>query len=494
MRKINPRGVILVSTALLLSACNDPVNGYFAPVARAQPSATPTAVEPQPVISPVTSPSPMPSPSQSGITLTLQTLKPALSVRGIGCLMCHARATSDVITDFGYGSPFYTGNDLGSFEAQYYYGNHYLGWQDHPAQSQGDADYTLDSQGNPSFIKGTVHVPRVAVGQAQGNTNLTLKDFLLAPDSTDNAVVPDPNNPKVTNAHEPWVNPRKFQPSNGVYVQDWNTVYIGDLTSSQILGLDPSLQNLSDAQWVRITKNDPASASKPAVSGLVSVTGANNVQYVSNVSNAPFVCYGDVVVNGTLFLQDSNIVTDDSGCRLYVTKSVFIRGPINISNSVGSSLQNVQITSARSVVMGMSPTVFANRFNTSHDPNDQYELALRNYPDENSAVAFVGEISTEMNGIGPSLLLDAQDPGSIAEYGYASGMDGSQIAVVNYDHLLLNAPLVESRYLGQFQGSVIAEIAMFSLGDLNFSYDPVFSQVNAFPLIPDTSVILNVSN
>jgi hypothetical protein len=410
--------------------------------------------------------------------------------------MCHARANSDIVTDFGNGDRFFAGADLPTFEGQYYYGNHYLGWQDHPAQSSGDADYSLDSAGNPSFIKGTVHVPKILIGQNQG-TPIALKDFLLADDLSDNAFLPDSHNLNITNAHEPWVSPRKFQPPStgpyaGVYVQDWNNVHIGDLTSAQILALDPSLANLGLSEWIRISgKNDPASATKPAVSGLTTVA-ANGSSYVSNVAGSSFTCYGDIVINGSLYLQDSSIVTDDGGCRLYVTQSVFVRGPITLIGKGSAGLQNLQITSARAIVLGLSATTFANRFNTSHDGSDP-DIALHNYPDYASAAGLIAQITGEMNVIGPSNLLDAQDSGSLAEYGSANGIDGTA-AVVNYSHVLLNAPLVEGRYLGEVQGSIIAEVAMFALGDLNFTFDPVFTQVNAFPLIPDTTIILNVSN
>ena len=36
-------------------------------------------------------------------------LQPALAVRGSGCIMCHASLASSIITDFGYGDPYFFG-------------------------------------------------------------------------------------------------------------------------------------------------------------------------------------------------------------------------------------------------------------------------------------------------------------------------------------------------------------------------------------------------
>jgi hypothetical protein len=40
---------------------------------------------------------------------TENVIKPALAVRAIGCVMCHGIVVGDIVTDFGYGSPFFFG-------------------------------------------------------------------------------------------------------------------------------------------------------------------------------------------------------------------------------------------------------------------------------------------------------------------------------------------------------------------------------------------------
>jgi cytochrome c5 len=50
---------------------------------------------------------PITSSSSSATTHAVQQFKPGLAVRGMSCLACHAKIQAGVITDFGYGDPWY---------------------------------------------------------------------------------------------------------------------------------------------------------------------------------------------------------------------------------------------------------------------------------------------------------------------------------------------------------------------------------------------------
>jgi hypothetical protein len=56
---------------------------------------------------------------------------------------------------------------------------------------------------------------------------------------------------------------------------------------------------------------------------------------------------------------------------------------------------------------------------------------------------------------------------------------------INFTRLLLNAPIVQSRYLGTISGVIVAEYVLPSLGSFQFQYDPVFNNVDAFPALKD---------
>ncbi|NJL24185.1 MAG: hypothetical protein HC902_02715, partial [Calothrix sp. SM1_5_4] len=54
---------------------------------------------------------------------------------------------------------------------------------------------------------------------------------------------------------------------------------------------------------------------------------------------------------------------------------------------------------------------------------------------------------------------------------------------VSYERILLNAPMVYSRYSGDVRGTVIAEFALMSIGNFKFSFDSVFNSVNVLPYL-----------
>jgi|GEM_PF-5627722 len=55
---------------------------------------------------------------------------------------------------------------------------------------------------------------------------------------------------------------------------------------------------------------------------------------------------------------------------------------------------------------------------------------------------------------------------------------------VEYKHMILNAPQIQSRYIGKFKGLLIAEYALFAVGDFLFEHDKeTFRRAKIFPLL-----------
>ena len=61
---------------------------------------------------------------------------------------------------------------------------------------------------------------------------------------------------------------------------------------------------------------------------------------------------------------------------------------------------------------------------------------------------------------------------------------------ISFERLLLNAPQIQSRYEGNFQGVIIAEIAIMRLGDFKFKYDPVFKTTPILPFVNQAEVLM----
>ncbi len=426
-----------------------------------------------------------------GTNLTIQQIQPALAVRGASCIMCHANINANVISDFGSSDSFYLDQDknLGStFDpnalSSYFYNP--ISWQ------------TLQSVSGQVIVPNVAVPAQVATNAGAGTTPISLLSFL-----TDNEL-PDfsqsflsyfnfaaiPTHLSLTNA--------VIAPAGSASVTAMNTIYIGAPTAAQISALAPGQS--TGAVAVNGTSLTPAT-------GLGVVAGTSN-SYVSNVGAVQ--CAGkDIVINGTLLLDNLQVFAGGGGCRLYVTGAVFIEGPITyLNNGVTDSSANLQISSAEAIIMGVGLNGLSYSAGSpgqmddpepGRDPlqtrllNDSRNLELRIAPSISAYLNWAQGVYHEGANIGAQLLVDAS---VVTGSSQTSTSPSGQIRTsINYSGLLLNAPVVHSRYLGDFKGVIIAEAAEFSLGQFSFSFDPVFnkSSVSILPLLTSQYDILCAS-
>jgi hypothetical protein len=426
---------------------------------------------------PITTPSPQAS-SIGNTNIVLQTYKPALAVRGMECLLCHAQVNSSIITDFGYGDPqFFMNQNAGDIYGQSsifdnnspltlpWYGDYYGTWQ-------------LATQ-----ITGTIVVPKVTISDPRllnsigASAPVSLAQLLSINPGTTNASYPgtgfygdSPNSGE--GAIDSMVTPIPGNPT----VTEIDQMYIGAPTAAQILGLTPNPSNLAiGVQAIGATSS---------ISGLSIVAGTSGSYITNTAAGGVINCFGDVVVTGTLFLDNVTVNTDNNGCRLMVTQSTFIQGQVNYSSTAGT--ENLQISSARAILSGFDTTTLAFRLQgTSWYPDSQ---PLTRYAGTNTQKN--AAIMAEANVIGAALQ-DTTDAAACPNNNMVTyvGNNGGQLTTltqcaINFQRLLLNAPDIESRYVGQFKGVAIAEIALFAPGALNFAYDSTFDNVPILPLLP----------
>ena len=391
-------------------------------------------------------------------------------------MLCHAQVQSSIITDFGYGDQrFFVGSKPGTI-----YGE--------SASEKDSKPFTLPWYGNyygtfqlADQINGTLVVPKVTITDAAfvgslanwSSPTITLAQLMdldlgasyygdptrVGQGSISDTLTPPNGNPKVVEIDE---------------------IYIGAPTESEILGLTHTLAN-SVSGWEAVGAGSSISG-LAVISGLQDGTGGSYVTHTDHTID----CKGDIVIKGSLFLNDVTINTDGNGCRFMVTHSIFAQGRIQFANT--SSTENLQLASARAILMGFSLPTLTTRLNAWY-PNAQ---PLTRGPGTNSEknAAILAEAAV-INSVGTALH-DTNDaancPGDRVTYTAYNG--GSQTELtqcsIHFQRLLLNAPNVQSRYIGQFSGVTIAEIALFAPGALNFEYDPVFDSVPVFPLIAPT--------
>lgn len=166
-------------------------------------------------------------------------------------------------------------------------------------------------------------------------------------------------------------------------------------------------------------------------------------------------CDGDLFIDGVAHLKNVTVETVN-GCRIYATRSIFVSGKIGFSGS--SASRNVQLASARAVFFGMgtcgAQSSVRERF--QHRPHVSFPtrsgVTVAQMVDDAAQVPGLKDVSCSGDAVGTS-----------------------------FERILVTAPQVHSRYSGKFKGTVIAEIALFRLGDLEFEYDPVFSTVPVLP-------------
>ncbi len=365
----------------------------------------------------------------------LSSFEPALAVRGVGCILCHANIKSNIITDFGLGSEYYfggTASGLG-WNSGNIYGNH--------AENLRSISLTDNK---------SIFVPAITLP----NSAQTLKAYVQSE--------------------------LNLGSSSAAVASEKNKIYIGAPVESDLTAAFHITNERS-----KYFKND--SNSSPDLIGLMDSN--NFFQVIGN-----FSCDGDVFIRGPLYLDNLKIKTLQ-GCRLYVVGSVFLYGEIQYVDASNIN-NNLQITSTKSINVGLG-TPF-NKAGKLCDVNTHAETvrsgsSLRSrYVDVWTVPSQFVRSTTNPKAYGQSILAEA----GLIESQIGALPDAScrpEGRTVHYEKLLLNAPAVNSRYTGNFSGTVIAEYAIMALGAFKFEFDPVFKLVPVLPVL-DASKYLKVGN
>jgi hypothetical protein len=412
--------------------------------------------------------------------------KPALAVRNTNCLFCHASIQGNVITDMAFSS-----GKQGTFLGD-------------PAGGSGEylaGDFSWQSENflSTNYIQGTLYMPRREIStssqnMAAGFLRNSLGNMPTLPNFTN--ATKAPNAPIYTNTI-----PLSFQ-SIAQYansVLNYRTPdYLNFLKSpyanpspvdATITSPGPQIREIKD-----LTIQSPTAAQLKQVFGTASplvyikqsddgydlTNFAKSGNYYTNLAGNWMQCDGDLFVDGVVFLNNLKLRTK-YGCRIYSTHSVFIQAPAGTSLRDGitydtavSSKPYLEITSANSVIMGLGVltggatcTVGVNKYTDTVTCRSHDERTL-NTPtlSGSGALADYAMLGGAMMDVGN---------------GAAAG-DGHR--AVSLSHLLINAPLVHSRFSGDFKGVIIAQHMVGSLGKFSYHYDDTFTSV---PILPQIS-------
>ena len=400
----------------------------------------------------------------------LNSIQPALAVRGMSCVTCHSQVSSNIITDYGFGNSWYFDNSTSD--------SFYL---DRANSDSGLA--TLALLNASKLIVPAAPVPAAALSKFNFTTVVnSLADFVKARFSqgkinlsTQVVEVPELkiSIPTATRIRQIFENPTA------------NQVYIPDTQKS------------------------------PALSGLNYISN-ENVFVISSL-----VCDGDLYLSAPAVFADAT-VQSVNGCRIYSTSNVFMTSPIISAAYNNSTNYNTQVLSAESIWLGTGRIIENSNFcetsngsavgwyastypvcvnsassNSTNSNCDTLtmrtmQILTRNtysraYPDHASLTALLGNpVSQTANG---TVLNDrAHIEAALGKplYDASCGPTGRK---VDANRLMLVAPYVNNRFSGDFSGSTIAESALMSLGTFTYKFDPVFTKVSILSMLDDGELI-----
>ena len=438
---------------------------------------------PGPVAAPqIQTPAPLPS---DGLQVTLRKYKPALAVRGAQCMVCHASLQANLITDFGYGSPNFLANPYG--RARSFVQSTQIGIDAHHTN---ESAYTNQREAWQSAIGivGQIFVPKVQLTDDQVEamtgvrTSLSFRSLMEDPTLTGTG-------PMVSQVTPPAGITEK--------IVEADAITISAPTTDEILAL------LTPAGRASALAVEPLSLHSD-ISSVAQNFVTDSVRSVirNDFTSPTLVCRGDVLVKGTLLLKNAVIATDKNGCRLYVTEGIHVQGTLTLTAPAGDT-PNLQLSSAKAILLGFDAdsmghapgggrvdtrsTItgrlarFATRLDTMYDPSVAPIAGV-------SRSAYFDGLVDEAVRLG-DYLKDAVESATANEVPTGASIVGGRLAV-NYSHLLLNAPEVHSRYFGDIEGAVIADVAFLARNPAgvsleHFVYDSVFDTAPAIlPALP----------
>jgi hypothetical protein len=386
--------------------------------------------------------------SKQIVNATITRYEPALAVRGAGCITCHAKIHSAFITDFGYGDPFFFGNASGGIKVGPFNGNIY-------------GDFIAE-QGKTSWLTAEMHkeiiVPQAPLGinpkdaaESALNNRSSYREALRAASLKE------------------YLQALESQKTNPAPVIEKDRIFIGAPDTATLetrFGLTAG--DTVDFKYIKNNQKD-----SPDIEGIEL---SENGNYYTNASDV--VCDGDLFLRGILFLNRPSIRTN-TGCRIYTTGPIFFQNTVAFNSiSKGTDRTNLQLVSTEAVFMGVGREKC-----DSQAESDPLSSRLLLTP----ALTSIITRSADRDGIQPETFAQKlYDKATLIPLEDSSCHDES----ISFSRILINAPIVHSRYNGEFKGLVIAEFALFWQGKSSYEFDPVFKEVPVLPLLKNEDYLL----
>jgi len=370
---------------------------------------------------------------------------PAVAVRAPGCITCHAEVYSPFITDFGYGDPYFLGNPGSGSTVGPFNGNIYGDFINEPNNT---------GWSTARFHKEII-VPKASI-------DFNLKDAATG-ELKDEPSYQDAFRATSLAGYLQELENQKTEPSSIVEIKN---VYIG---APDVSTLEKRFGITSgDSIDFRYIKNDPS-----ASFDIEGIELSDNGEYYTNTSEIS--CDGDLFVRGILLLNKPSIRTN-TGCRIYATSPIFLQNTVTYPGATGNvDRSNLQLVSAEAIFLGTAQK----KCDSEGDPLSSRLL-------QTPALTSIFTRSADSNKIQPETFMqDLYDTASLVPLEDSTCHDDT----LSFSRILLNAPVVHSRYSGKFRGVVIAEFALFWQGKSSYEFDPVFKEVPVLPVLKESDYL-----
>lgn len=442
----------------------------------------------------------------------LSGFRPALALNKVQCLLCHSQVKGNFVTS------------LGTDENRTTVGFHNSSSRDTENKGR-EFDYLLGEYTSyyskslfmTSFFDGTVYLPHRSLSSAAQSQAQTLISEALVPQTLVT------NAPKIqpfdfSSASSDLFSMLKNPQTGGQYffamTQFQTSEYIKRISSwagiTKSIGRDSHIEEVQSIQISAPSEQILAAKVRSGESFSYYPQGKDSAA-LTNFNQRPvrrsllssgkmlwgndptriMDCDGDLFVKGPVLLKDLRLRTK-VGCRIHATGVIVISGSFadgsTNTQKKGYLLvdptdsSNLELVSARAILMGLgyvNPTLGDH----SDKVSPSKRLPYAGFPLPNGTLndieLFVG------NSADDSLVLDAGTDPAKPETTYGGFMAPRRL--VGFDRLLINAPVIHSRYSGDFKGVVIGDFALWSLGQFKYEYDPVFDRVPVLPMIESST-------
>lgn len=401
---------------------------------------------------------------------------PALAIQAIGCISCHAQVKSDFVTDLGINYPLFM-NQTASVRS-------YNGYSDHNLSHYSSIDY----------IKGNLILLNKAFPRPTDLYSNDINEFLNSTEFADKSPAEKSLiNQLATHGKGDNATASSYFGIINDYKKATNQSLYNIKNVSEMLIASPTADQIIRASGNKITQLGTSHFISSSSRGS-QITGLKKIENSIFALSGDSQCEGDLFINGSLIIQKAKIITD-TGCRIYTTGPVFFRGQLlyDDPNKVGGvNNANLQVSSSNAISMGIGPA-------HCEDKADQkthvwFRLAGHNQTPINLRYShyliddrqkIIGEetmqAATKINNLGTEF--------KVVDATCENELINSELA---FERLLLNSPNIQSRYVGDVKGMVIAEYALFSVGNFHFEFDPVFARVKLLPSLDFNNNILKI--